>query len=89
MAFSPTLPQKAAGMRIEPPVSVPNEPAQRPATTAAPEPLLDPPGLCPTCQGLLTLPKYGLGTMVANSFILSLPRSTAPAARKRSITVAS
>src|SRR5215831_17746886 len=89
VAFKPTMPQKAAGMRIDPPVSVPSEPAHSPAATATPEPLLEPPGLRSRFQGLLTRPKYGLGVMVANSFMLSLPSSTEPAARNRSITVAS
>ena len=42
LALRPTVPQKAAGMRIEPPVSVPSDPAHKPAATAAPDPLLDP-----------------------------------------------
>ena len=39
------MPQKAAGPRIEPPVSEPSEPTVRPAASAAPEPLLEPPGM--------------------------------------------
>ena len=44
VGFKPTCPHTAAGIRIEPPVSLPNAPAQQPATTAAAEPPLDPPG---------------------------------------------
>ena len=40
----PTIPQNAAGWRIEPPVSVPIAPRQRPAATAAAEPPEEPPG---------------------------------------------
>ncbi len=37
------MPQHAAGIRIEPPVSEPVAPAQRRSATAAPEPPLEPP----------------------------------------------
>ena len=40
----PTVPVKAAGWRIEPPVSVAVAPAQRWAATAAAEPPDEPPG---------------------------------------------
>src|SRR5262245_12220945 len=43
VGLSPTMPQQAAGRRMDPPVSVPSAPTARPAATAAPEPLLDPP----------------------------------------------
>ena len=41
----PTVPVKAAGWRMEPPVSVAVAPRQRPAATAAAEPPDDPPGV--------------------------------------------
>ena len=50
------MPQSEEGMRIEPPVSVPSAPAQSPAATAAPEPLLDPPGIRSAPQGLDGVP---------------------------------
>ena len=40
----PTVPVKAAGWRIEPPVSVAVAPAQRHAATAVAEPPEEPPG---------------------------------------------
>lgn len=43
VGLRPTTPQSAAGLRIEPPVSVPIAPKQSPAATAAPAPLDDPP----------------------------------------------
>ena len=43
VVFRPVRPQKAEGMRTDPPVSVPIAPAARPADTATPEPLLEPP----------------------------------------------
>ena len=42
--FRPTMPQAAAGMRIEPPVSVPIVASAMPAATLAADPPLDPPG---------------------------------------------
>jgi hypothetical protein len=38
------MPQSAAGILTDPPVSVPSAIGTRPAATATPEPLLDPPG---------------------------------------------
>ena len=52
VGLSPTTPQAPAGMRIEPPVSVPSETAHRPAASAAPLPPLEPPGLRSRSQGL-------------------------------------
>jgi len=39
------MPQNAAGMRIEPPVSLPSEASPSEAATAAAEPPDDPPGM--------------------------------------------
>ena len=39
------MPQSEAGMRIEPPVSEPSAPGQRPAATATPDPEDDPPAI--------------------------------------------
>ena len=46
----PLMPVKAAGWRIEPPVSVPVTPGARPAATAAAEPPDDPPGSARHCR---------------------------------------
>jgi hypothetical protein len=43
----PNTPQQAAGVRIDPPVSVPSAKSHSPAATAAAEPLDDPPGIWP------------------------------------------
>ena len=48
----PTAPLHDAGRRIEPPVSSASDPAQRPAATAMPEPVLDPPASCSRFHGL-------------------------------------
>ncbi|MNP67606.1 hypothetical protein D3C76_1634580 [compost metagenome] len=47
VGLKPNTPQQAAGTRTEPPVSVPREKSQRPAATAAAEPLEEPPGTRP------------------------------------------
>src|SRR5215472_12228163 len=52
VGFKPASPHHAAGQRIEPPVSVPIAIAQRPAATAAPDPLDDPAGSWSMFQGL-------------------------------------
>ena len=87
----PATPVIAAGMRTEPPVSVPSEPWHMPAATLAPEPPLVPPGICSGFQGLRHCPNTGfvVTTPNANSCILALPISTAPAARRRRTTSAS
>src|ERR1051325_1311295 len=92
VGFNPTMPQQAAGPRIEPPVSVPVAPGQRNAATAAPEPPLDPPGERSSAHGLRVGPYHGLFVVdpAANSWVLSLPRSTAPASfRRRTVSASS
>src|SRR5437763_731416 len=44
VVFKPKTPQKDAGTRTDPPVSVPTANAESPAATATADPLLDPPG---------------------------------------------
>src|SRR5712691_13377179 len=85
VGLSPTIPQHAAGSRMEPPVSVPSAPRTSPAATAAPDPLLDPPETCPARHGFCTSPECGLSPNgpVASSDMLSLPSVTAPAATSR------
>jgi hypothetical protein len=43
--FTPTTPVNCAGMRLEPPSSVPNAANASPAATATAEPALEPPGV--------------------------------------------
>ena len=52
VGFMPTIPQSAAGCRIDPPVSDPNEQIAVSAATTAAEPPLDPPGIVSRSQGL-------------------------------------
>ena len=52
--FKPAVPQHADGMRIEPPVSEPSAMSQRPAASAAPLPLEEPPVVLPGCCRVVT-----------------------------------
>ena len=56
VGFSPHIPQKCAGSRIDPPPSLPTPPALRPAAIAAASPPLDPPAVRVKSQGLLVRP---------------------------------
>src|SRR5215210_779093 len=80
----PTIPQSAAGWRIEPPVSVPIAQGARPAATAAAEPPEDPPGTRVRSHGFCTGPKpeFSFDEPIANSSMLVLPRTGAPPARR-------
>src|SRR5258708_32877267 len=56
VGLSPVMPQYAAGMRMEPPVSVPMATGIIPAATAAPDPDDDPPVVRVRSHGLWTRP---------------------------------
>jgi hypothetical protein len=88
VGFSPTTPQNAAGIRVEPPVSLPVASGMRRAARAPAEPALEPPVVTFRFQGFLASPKTSM-LPAANSVVLSLPRQMAPASRKRATTVAS
>ena len=85
------MPQKAAGPRMEPPVSEPVAPWTSPAASAAPEPLLEPPGMWARFHGLRAAGKRCPGNWMpkANSWVMSLPSSTVPACCQRWTQVAS
>ena len=87
----PTMPFRHAGERIEPPVSEPIDMKQRRAATAAPEPPLEPPGMCSWFHALRQVPKCGLFVVEpkANSCMLFLPTITAPASLSFAVTTAS
>ncbi len=86
----PTTPHRAAGWRIEPPVSVPSDSGAIEAATAAAEPPLDPPGTRSRSHGLRVGPKaeFSVDDPIANSSMLVLPSSTRPALAQRRTTVA-
>src|SRR5581483_3553833 len=91
VGFSPAMPQKLAGTRIEPPVSLPSATGTSLAATAAPDPLLDPPGTWPSAHGFAGVPSAGLTPVgpKASSWRCVVPTTTAPAARSRATTPAS
>ena len=80
-------------MRIEPPVSVPMPTSASPKATDTAAPDDEPPGTraCAGSAGLAGVPWCGLMPTPenANSLILVLPSTTAPASRKRCTTGAS
>src|SRR3977135_321371 len=84
------MPHRAAGWRIEPPVSVPIAQGARPAGTAAALPPDEPPGTRVRSHGLRTGPKpeFSLEEPIANSSWLVLPSSGAPASASFVTTVA-
>ena len=91
------MPQKAAGWRMEPPVSVAVAPMASRAATAAAEPPEEPPGTSrvpsslPRFQGFSTSPKaeVALDDPMANSSRFALPRNTAPSRSRFAVTVLS
>ncbi|MNV32065.1 hypothetical protein D3C71_1233920 [compost metagenome] len=92
VVFSPVTPFSAAGIRTEPPVSEPSAAGARPAATATPDPLDEPPGMraCRRSQGLRGVPMTGLVPHPpnANSTMWVLPSITMPASSKRVAAVA-
>ena len=72
---NPATPQSAAGMRTEPPVSVPIATGAIRAATAAPDPPLLPPGMRSGSYGLRAAPNAPLFDVMpkASSCMLSLP----------------
>ena len=74
----PTMPQKPAGMRMEPPASVPSAMGAMPADTAAALPPLLPPAVLLGSQGLLVGPHKGLSVIPfqPNSGVVVLPSGT-------------
>src|SRR5680860_1227837 len=87
----PTTPHKAAGWRMEPPVSVPIAMGACRAATAAADPPEEPPGTRPRSQGFIVGPnaEFSVDDPMANSSMFVLPMITASAARNRATTVAS
>src|SRR3954465_14865660 len=86
----PTIPHRAAGWRIEPPVSVPSAHGAVPAATAAALPPLEPPGTRLRAPRLGTGPKaeFSFDEPIANSSWFVLPSSGEPASASLRTTVA-
>src|SRR5690554_1890121 len=87
----PATPQKAAGMRIEPPVSLPIDTTHMSVATDAPEPPLEPPGTRVVFQGFLQGPKCLLCVVGPNthSCRFDLPMMIAPCCLSRLVMKAS
>jgi len=90
VGFIPTIPQSAAGCRMEPPVSDPRDQGTCRSATAAAEPPLEPPGTRPWSHGLSVFlnAEFSVLEPMANSSMLVLPTTTAPAASSRATHVA-
>src|SRR5262249_36758764 len=91
LGMRPAIPQYEAGPRIEPPVSEPIAHGARPAATAAPDPLDEPPVKCSRFHGLRAggQGRSKDGPPCANSCVAVLPSRIAPASYNRRVTVAS
>src|ERR1700756_1229582 len=93
VVFSPTMPQQAAGTRMEPAVSVPKATSATPLCTATALPDEEPPGI--RFRNLLVrflgIPKYSFipVTPTANSSRFVLPTTTTPFSRAIAIQAAS
>ncbi len=87
----PTRSFCAAGIRMDPHVSLPHPTAAKLAATAAPVPPLEPPGLRVGSYGLRVWPPRDPMVVIplASSCMFDLPRITAPASRSRATWKAS
>src|SRR5207249_1092322 len=85
VCLKPATPQHAAGMRLDPPPSVPMPNGTRPAATAAAAPPDDPPGVRDRSQGFAVRPNNGASVkhLWPNSGVVVLPTRIAPAALSR------
>jgi hypothetical protein len=91
LCLKPKMPVKPAGMRIEPPPSVPIWSAPMPVAAATAAPPLEPPGVIWSFQGLRVMPVSGLSVtpFQPNSGVVVRPSSTAPCSRSRATAGAS
>src|SRR5215475_907867 len=80
VAFKPTSPVYAAGMRIDPPPSPPVAHGTMPAATAADDPPLEPPGVRARFHGFRVVPKtwFFVNAVEPNSGRFVLPIAIAP-----------
>src|SRR5262249_45741403 len=85
VCLKPTTPQHAAGMRLDPPPSVPMPIGASPAATAAAAPPEDPPGVRDQSHGFAGRPKSGASVkhLWPNSGVADLPTRIEPAAFSR------
>src|SRR5437879_9107796 len=90
-ALNPKIPANEAGIRIDPPPSVPTCSGPRPAAAAAEAPPLEPPGVRSRFHGLRVTPKRRLWVAPIQPMVgvLVLPSMTPPAALSRATIGAS
>ena len=91
VVFRPVIPQQAAGIRTEPPVSVPRATSASPVATATAEPLDEPPGSRPGSSGFGGVPSQEFTPLADqhSSVRLVLPTIRAPVRRAAATTGAS
>ena len=91
VVFRPAIPQQAAGIRTEPPVSVPRAASASPRAIATAEPLDDPPGTRRGSVGFSGVPSHGFTPLADqhSSVRLVLPTIRAPDRRAAATTGAS
>src|SRR5262249_18540559 len=91
LALKPTIPVKLAGIRMEPPPSVPICKAPMPQAAATAAPPLEPPGGSAGFQGLRAMQVRGLSVppFQPNSGVVVLPSSPAPDSLSRATAGAS
>ena len=84
LGLKPTMPQSAAGIRTEPPVSLPIAISAMPSPTVTAAPDDEPPGMRARSRGLPGVPKCGLAPIApsANSVMLVLATITAAGGAK-------
>src|SRR5947208_14068310 len=82
VGFSPQIPQKCAGTRIEPPPSLPTPPAEHPEAMAAASPPLQPPAVRERSHGLFVRPyrRLSVAQAINSSGVLVTLNTMAPAA---------
>ena len=87
----PNSPQHDAGIRIEPPPSLPCDAGASPAATAAAAPPLEPPDVREVSQGLRQGPfsSDSVTAVSPSSGVFVLPMTTKPASFSRRTTAAS
>src|SRR5439155_18622605 len=90
LGLRPTSPHQAAGIRTEPPMSLPSASGTQPDATAAPDPPDEPPGVRSGFQGFRVTPQRGLSVKLeyANSGVVVFPTMIAPAPCRRSTSKA-
>ena len=86
VTFNDATPHAAAGIRTEPPRSVPTPSGLMPVAIATASPPLDPPGLIAAFHGFIVAPANPLSVCQRNatSGMFVRPTTIAPASRKRS-----